>query len=125
MVGARGFEPPASRSRTVRSTKLSYAPTGCAVYSELKRAGLNREEGENTALRLSGSRREVKTLPYGAAGVALSGVALSGAVFWAPFFTSRRACQSWLGRIAAPSRRTVSSATRAGRQRSAAVWAAR
>ena len=28
MVGARGFEPPASRSRTVRSTKLSYAPTG-------------------------------------------------------------------------------------------------
>src|ERR1700680_1653073 len=26
MVGARGFEPPASRSRTVRSTKLSYAP---------------------------------------------------------------------------------------------------
>ena len=29
MVGARGFEPPASRSRTVRSTKLSYAPTFC------------------------------------------------------------------------------------------------
>src|SRR5690606_9179814 len=26
MVGARGFEPPASRTRTVRSTKLSYAP---------------------------------------------------------------------------------------------------
>ena len=26
MVGARGFEPPASRSRTVRSTRLSYAP---------------------------------------------------------------------------------------------------
>src|SRR5688572_21448668 len=27
LVGARGFEPPASRSRTVRSTKLSYAPS--------------------------------------------------------------------------------------------------
>ena len=27
MVGARGFEPPASRTRTVRSTRLSYAPT--------------------------------------------------------------------------------------------------
>ena len=26
LVGARGFEPPASRSRTVHSTKLSYAP---------------------------------------------------------------------------------------------------
>ena len=26
MVGARGFEPPASRTRTVRSTRLSYAP---------------------------------------------------------------------------------------------------
>ena len=26
LVGARGFEPPASRSRTVRSTRLSYAP---------------------------------------------------------------------------------------------------
>lgn len=25
-IGARGFEPPISRSRTVRSTKLSYAP---------------------------------------------------------------------------------------------------
>ena len=25
-VGARGFEPPASRSQTVRSTRLSYAP---------------------------------------------------------------------------------------------------
>ena len=27
MVGASGFEPPASRSRTVRSARLSYAPT--------------------------------------------------------------------------------------------------
>ena len=27
MVGASGFEPPTSRSRTVRSTKLSHAPT--------------------------------------------------------------------------------------------------
>lgn len=26
MVGARGLEPPASRSRTARSTRLSYAP---------------------------------------------------------------------------------------------------
>ena len=27
MVGASGFEPPTSRTRTVRSTKLSHAPT--------------------------------------------------------------------------------------------------
>lgn len=27
VVGARGFEPPTSRSRTVRSTRLSHAPT--------------------------------------------------------------------------------------------------
>ena len=26
LVGARGFEPPTSRSRTVRSTRLSHAP---------------------------------------------------------------------------------------------------
>ena len=30
-VGARGFEPPTSRTRTVRSTKLSYAPEGAAL----------------------------------------------------------------------------------------------
>ena len=29
MVGARGFEPPASWSRTRRSTRLSHAPTNC------------------------------------------------------------------------------------------------
>jgi hypothetical protein len=28
MVGARGFEPPTSRSRTVRATELRYAPNG-------------------------------------------------------------------------------------------------
>src|SRR5205809_6324543 len=27
LVGARGFEPPPSRSRTVRATRLRYAPT--------------------------------------------------------------------------------------------------
>ena len=26
LVGARGFEPPTSRTRTVRATKLRYAP---------------------------------------------------------------------------------------------------
>ena len=31
MVGARGFEPPTTRSRTVCSTRLSYAPTRLAV----------------------------------------------------------------------------------------------
>ena len=29
MVGARGFEPPASASRTQRSTRLSHAPKSC------------------------------------------------------------------------------------------------
>ena len=38
VVGARGFEPPTSRSRTERSTRLSHAPTskwiiGKAVHS--------------------------------------------------------------------------------------------
>ena len=32
MVGASGLEPPASRSRTVRSTRLSYAPTAEGLY---------------------------------------------------------------------------------------------
>src|SRR5690606_11380797 len=32
MVGARGFEPPTSPSRTVRSTRLSHAPT-LALYT--------------------------------------------------------------------------------------------
>src|SRR2546425_6476093 len=31
MVGARGFEPPTSRSRTVRATRLRYAPTRRAL----------------------------------------------------------------------------------------------
>ena len=36
MVGARGFEPPASASRTQRSTRLSHAPTkkGLTNYGE-------------------------------------------------------------------------------------------
>ena len=29
MVGARGFEPPTSSSRTMRATKLRHAPTEC------------------------------------------------------------------------------------------------
>ncbi len=37
MVGARGFEPPASRSRTVRSTKLSYAPTFLRSFAHRSR----------------------------------------------------------------------------------------
>lgn len=32
MVGAPGFEPGASRSRTVRATKLRYAPLTQIVY---------------------------------------------------------------------------------------------
>src|SRR5207249_10254298 len=32
MVGASGFEPPTSRSRTVRSTRLSHAPTRSAIW---------------------------------------------------------------------------------------------
>ena len=39
MVGARGFEPPTLRSRTVRATKLRYAPIAyfTAVYSGTER----------------------------------------------------------------------------------------
>src|SRR5437588_725247 len=33
VVGARGFEPPTSRSRTVRSTKLSHAPMLCTIQT--------------------------------------------------------------------------------------------
>jgi hypothetical protein len=33
LVGARGFEPPTSRSRTERSTRLSHAPTTRRVYT--------------------------------------------------------------------------------------------
>src|SRR5260221_14376033 len=52
MVGARGFEPPASRSRTVRSTKLSYAPTFLRSFARRSRRyprETNREDGEETA----------------------------------------------------------------------------
>ena len=35
MVGARGFEPPTSRSRTVRSTRLSHAPISQATEFRL------------------------------------------------------------------------------------------
>ena len=31
-IGARGFEPPTSRSQTERSTKLSHAPIGWQLY---------------------------------------------------------------------------------------------
>src|SRR5438445_8294117 len=36
MVGARGFEPPTSRSRTVRATRLRYAPNGPAHYTGIR-----------------------------------------------------------------------------------------
>ena len=32
LVGVRGFEPPASASRTQRSTRLSYTPNGPRLY---------------------------------------------------------------------------------------------
>ena len=34
VVGASGFEPPTSRSRTVRSTKLSHAPIALMLHAE-------------------------------------------------------------------------------------------
>ncbi len=37
MVGASGFEPPTSRSRTVRSTKLSHAPTRTNYHTETRK----------------------------------------------------------------------------------------
>src|SRR2546426_11047911 len=36
VVGARGFEPPTSRSRTVRATRLRYAPNGPAHYTGIR-----------------------------------------------------------------------------------------
>src|SRR5258708_1676050 len=37
MVGARGFEPPTSRSRTVRATRLRYAPNDALLYTSPSR----------------------------------------------------------------------------------------
>jgi hypothetical protein len=53
MVGARGFEPPASRSRTVRSTKLSYAPTVAdgAPAATPREGGRGTREGRRIAPR--------------------------------------------------------------------------
>ena len=49
LVGARGFEPPTSRTRTVRATKLRYAPTNCnAQHSSLPK-------GRDDASRATGS----------------------------------------------------------------------
>jgi hypothetical protein len=36
MVGARGFEPPTSSSRTMRATKLRHAPTECPTYRNVQ-----------------------------------------------------------------------------------------
>jgi hypothetical protein len=44
MVGASGFEPPTSRSRTVRSTKLSHAPTGLSYICGRNNQRLKDEE---------------------------------------------------------------------------------
>src|SRR5690606_1799365 len=43
MVGARGFEPPTSRSRTVRSTRLSHAPIS------LRRTAIGKSRKRKTA----------------------------------------------------------------------------
>ena len=51
MVGARGFEPPGSRTRTVRSTKLSYAPA-----ERLRKAPARRVRAGCRAKRPAGAR---------------------------------------------------------------------
>jgi hypothetical protein len=45
VVGARGFEPPTLRSRTVRATKLRYAPSKDANANAIRRLdqGMNFE----------------------------------------------------------------------------------
>ena len=52
MVGARGFEPPTSSSRTMRATKLRHAPTesrplyrACRMIAQRRRSGRNRRPG--------------------------------------------------------------------------------
>jgi hypothetical protein len=54
MVGARGFEPPTSRSRTVRSARLSYAPI---------RSSEGDSRGDATGLFGSGSQRSIVNRP--------------------------------------------------------------
>ena len=71
MVGASGFEPPTSRSRTVRSTKLSYAPTGAAAYWRDERtatpAPLREARRYREAVRRSSAFRPAGVLPLRAA----------------------------------------------------------
>src|SRR5437016_6008763 len=43
LVGARGFEPPTSRSRTVRATRLRYAPTRRALLYRVVRPAQGRQ----------------------------------------------------------------------------------
>ena len=50
MVGARGFEPPTSRSRTVRATRLRYAPIIC--WSLLICSREKEREGRNVIIRM-------------------------------------------------------------------------
>ena len=54
MVGASGFEPPASRSRTVRSARLSYAPRRQSVAEE-----------RGAGKRWSGTSRDEYLAPVG------------------------------------------------------------
>ena len=44
LVGARGFEPPTSRSRTVRSTRLSHAPTEMDDREGSERCQIGRQD---------------------------------------------------------------------------------
>jgi hypothetical protein len=47
LVGARGFEPPTSRSRTVRATKLRYAPYRNQPYRNNKGPALNKSSRQH------------------------------------------------------------------------------
>jgi hypothetical protein len=68
LVGARGFEPPTSSSRTMRATKLRHAPTEVLVQQSrwivARAAGFRR--GRRRALEASRSR-DARGDPFGAA----------------------------------------------------------
>src|SRR3989442_1215005 len=48
LVGARGFEPPTSRSQTERTTRLCYAPSSCISMMRPDILAISRSQGQGS-----------------------------------------------------------------------------
>ena len=71
LVGARGFEPPTSSSRTMRATKLRHAPTegarlqGLRMIAHGSRTGTQAPTGKPSRVGLRKIQSELAVVQYG------------------------------------------------------------